>query len=373
MLTRDDFLIRDDVIFFNHGSFGACPKPVFAEYQRWQLELERQPIEFLLRCRESLMGSAIDCIADYLNAPPDEVVFVTNATAGLNIVLRSLPLQPGDEILTTDHEYGAINRLLEFVARKTGARIVRSQVRLPYQDDATFIEDFFNCATDRTKAIVISQITSPTALIFPVSQICERARDMGILSIIDGAHVPGQLPLDLDAVGADIYSGNFHKWVCSPKGSAFLHVRAEHHDWINPLIVSHGCHDQADFRERHEWQGTRDIAAYLSVPAAIEFQRQHDWDQVRATCHQLALAAQSRFCDHFGLEPLSQRQFAQMVTIPLPECDVVAVKERLYDEYRIEIPVGRFEDQCFMRLSVQAYNSAEEIDILFAALKTILA
>ena len=181
MLTRDDFLIRDDVIFFNHGSFGACPKPVFSEYQRWQLELERQPIEFLLRCRESLMGSAIDCIADYLNAPPDEVVFVTNATAGLNIVLRSLPLQPGDEILTTNHEYGAINRLLEFVARKTGARIVRSHVRLPYQDDATFIEDFFNCATDRTKAIVISHITSPTALIFPVSQICERARDMGII------------------------------------------------------------------------------------------------------------------------------------------------------------------------------------------------
>lgn len=373
MLTRDDFLIREDVIFFNHGSFGACPKPVFAEYQCWQLELERQPIEFLLRRREALMRRAIDCIAEYLNVPDDEVVFVTNATAGLNIALRSLPFAPGDEILTSNHEYGAVNRLLEFVARRTGARIVRNQARLPYQDDATFVEDFFSCASDRTKAIVLSHITSPTALIFPVAQICERARELGILSVIDGAHAPGQLPLDLGAVGADMYSGNFHKWVCSPKGSAFLHARAEHHNLIDPLIVSHGCHDEADFRERHEWQGTRDIAAYLAVPAAIEFQRHHDWDRVRATCHRLALDAQSQLCEYFGLEPLSRGQFAQMATIPLPACDVEAVKGRLYDDYRIEIPVGCFEGQCGMRLSLQAYNNADEVDTLIAALKSIFA
>ena len=373
MLTRDDFLIRDDIIFFNHGSFGACPKPVFAEYQRWQLELERQPIEFLLRCRESLMGQAINSIAAYLNVPDNEIVFVTNVTVGLNAVMRSLRFDPGDEILTTNHEYGAINRLLEFVARKTGARIVRNQVRLPYHNDATFVEDFFACATEKTKAIVISQITSPTALIFPVEQICERARESGILSIIDGAHVPGQLALDLEAVGADVYSGNFHKWVCSPKGSAFLHVRAEHHDLIDPLIVSHGGHADADFRERHEWQGTRDIAAYLTVPAAIEFQREHHWHRVRATCHQLAADAQARLCEHFELEPLSQRQFAQMVTIPLPDCDAAAVKQRLYDEFRIEAPVGRFEDQCGIRLSLQAYNTSDEVNTLIAALKTIFS
>ena len=373
MLTREDFLIREDVIFFNHGSFGACPKPVFAEYQRWQLELERQPIEFLLRCREALMGTAIDRIADYLNVPDDEIVFVTNATAGLNIVFRSLPFAPGDEILTTNHEYGAVNRLLEYVSRKTGARIVRNRVRLPYQDDTTFVDDFFKCASDKTKAIVLSHITSPTALIFPVAQICERAREMGILTIIDGAHAPGQLPLDLAAVGADIYSGNFHKWVCAPKGSAFLHVRSERHNLIDPLIVSHGWRDEADFRERHEWQGTRDIAAYLAVPAAIEFQRDHDWDLVRATCHGLAREAQTQLCGRFGLEPLSRRQFVQMATIPIPACDVEAVKERLYVDYRIEIPVGRFEGQCGIRLSLQAYNSADEVDTLIGALESIFA
>lgn len=373
MLTRDDFLIRDDIIFFNHGSFGACPKPVFAEYQRWQLELERQPIEFLLRCRESLMSHAIDRIGDYLNVPSDEIVFVTNATAGLNVVLRSLPFNPGDEILTTNHEYGAINRLLEFVAGKTGARIVRNRARLPYRDDETFVDDFFACATCKTKAIVISHITSPTALIFPVEQICRRARELGIMSIIDGAHVPGQLPLDLRAVGADMYCGNFHKWLCSPKGSAFLQVRAEHHNVIDPLIVSHGCHEDADFRERHEWQGTRDIAAYLTVPAAIDYQLQHDWDRIRATCHQLALEAQADLCEHFEIEPLSQRQFAQMVTIPLPDCDAAAVKQRLYDEFRIEVPVGRFENQCGIRVSLQAYNTPDEVQTLIAALKSILS
>ena len=369
----EDFLIRNDIIFFNHGSFGACPKAVFAEYQAWQLELERQPIEFLLRRRESLVQHAIDEIATYLNVPSAETIFVTNATAGLNLVVRSLRLNAGDEILTTNHEYGAINRLMEFAARKTGACIVRHQVRLPYRNDETFVDDFFSCASSRTKAIVISHITSPTALVFPVAEICRRARELGIVTIIDGAHAPGQLPLDLTAIGADAYSGNFHKWLCAPKGSAFLHVRAEHHKTIEPLVISHGWRDGAGFRERHDWQGTKDISAFLTVPAAIDYQREHNWDQIRADCHQLAATAQAQICEYFGLEPLSTYQFAQMVTVPLPDCDVEAVKQRLYDEYRIEVPVGRFEDKCGIRISIQAYNTAADVQTLISALKAILA
>ncbi len=373
MPTRDDFLIRDDIIFFNHGSFGACPRDVFARYQAWQLELERQPIDFLLRRRKQLMGDARSTIADYLNVLSDEVVFVANATAGLSTALRSLPLTAGDEILTTDHEYGAVYRLMEFVAHKTDARIVRHHVPLPYPGDDAFVDGFLSCASSRTMVIVISHITSPTALVFPVAEICRRAREKGILTLIDGAHAPGQVPVDLAAIGADMYSGNFHKWLCAPKGSAFLHVRPEHHNIVDPLVISHGSREGAGFIERHEWQGTKDIAAYLSVPDAIEYQRQHDWQRVREQCHQLAAQTQSELCGHFDLQPLSADQFAQMVTIPLPECDANAVKARLYDDFHIEAPIGKFADRCGIRVSIQAYNTADEVQILIAALKRILA
>ena len=372
MLTVADFLIRDDITFLNHGSFGACPKPVFAEYQAWQLHLERQPIAFLLRERPAMLAAAREKIAAYLNVSSSDITFVTNATSGMNIAVRSLPLQAGDEIITTTHEYGAINRLLEFTAAKTGARILRHEVGLPYTSDSDFTEALFALATPRTKAIVISHITSPSALIFPIAQICQRAREQGIITIIDGAHAPGQLPLDLEAIGADIYAGNFHKWLCAPKGAGFLHARREHHAWLEPLVISHGWREGSDFVERNEWSGTRDIAAYLSVPAAIDFLQKHDWRSVVADCHKLAAQAQERICQRFGLFPLSQNQFAQMVTIPLPPCDAAQIKTRLYDEHRIEIPVGAYMGLCGLRLSVAAYNNADDIDHLLSALEELL-
>ncbi len=372
MSLRDDFLIRDDIVFLNHGSFGACPKPVFAEYQAWQLELERQPVEFLLRRRKELIPNARKEIAEFLNVPDDEVVFVTNATYGLSAALQSMPLAAGDQILTTNHEYGAVDRLMETVAKRTGADIVRRQIPLPYKSDETFVEDFFTSATVKTKVILMSHITSPTALIFPVGKICQRAREMGILTVIDGAHAPGQIPLDLADIGADVYSGNFHKWLCAPKGSAFLHVRPELREMVDPLVISHGCIDGADFIQRHEWLGTKDIAAYLSVPSAIAYQRQRNWRSVGRECHQLAVDLQAQLCDRYDLQRLSINQFAQMVTIPLPDCDVGAVKDQLYEDYRIEVPVGRFEGCCVMRVSVQAYNTKEELQTLVKALEEIL-
>ena len=373
MLSRDDFLIRDDVIFFNHGAFGACPKAVFAQYQAWQLELERQPVDFLLRRRAELIAHARACIAEYFKVAADDIVFVSNATTGLSRAVRSLPLQPGDEILTTDHEYGAVNRLLEFVAERKGASIVRSVARLPYTSDAAFVDDLFADASPKTRAIVISHITSPTSLIFPVELVCRRARERGITTIIDGAHAPGQLSVDLSAIGADMYCGNFHKWLCAPKGSGFLHVRPEHQALIDPLVISHGVYQGSDFVERNEWLGTRDIAAFLTVPAAIEYQRQHNWTQITAACHRLAALAQSRLCDCFGLAPYSEKQFSQMVTIPLPECDVESVRQILYDQHRIEAPVGDFLDRCGIRLSVAAYNTADEIDLLIDVLTSQFA
>jgi len=372
MLTRDDFLIRDDVLFLNHGSFGACPKDVFSTYQAWQLELERQPVEFLNRRRIGLMQDAAEKVSDYLNVPVGEFAFVVNATFGINAVAKSLQLNAGDQILTTDHEYGAINKTMEFVCQKTGAEIVRHHVELPYTTDEAFTDGFFENVTDRTKVILISHITSPSALIFPVEMICKRAREMGIFTVIDGAHVPGQLPLDLTAIGADAYSGNFHKWLCAPKGSAFLHVRAEHHAMIEPLVVSHGWYKGSQFFEQNEWQGTRDLASYLTVPTAIEFQAKHNWEQVRADCHALAIWTQAQICDEYGLTPLSTNQFSQMVTIPLPECDHFTVSTRLYDEFNIEVPPTTIEDRPHLRVSFQVYNTAEEAQALVDRLRDVI-
>lgn len=372
MLTRDHFLIRDDVIFLNHGSFGACPKAVFEKYQELQLDLERQPVEFIQRRLPELLDEATNKIADYLNAPAEELIFVTNATTGLNVVAKSLDLDPGDEILTTDHEYGAIDKAMLFAAQKTGAIIVRHLVEVPYTTDEAFTDAFFEKVTDKTKVIYFSHITSPSALIFPAAQICHRAREMGILTVIDGAHVPGQLPLDLTAIGADAYSGNFHKWLCSPKGSGFLHVRKEHHAMIDPLVISHGWYEGADFHTQNHGQGTRDPSAFLAVPTAIDYFHEHNWTQIRAECHELAVMTQGRLCDDFGLDPLSENQFSQMVAIPLPDCDTQAVKKRLFDEFRIEVPLTTVNDIPHVRVSFQAYNSASDAQALIDGLHAIL-
>jgi isopenicillin-N epimerase len=209
---RELFLLRPDVVFLNHGSFGACPRAVFQAYQTWQLELERQPVEFIQRRSRDLLREAREALGVFVGADADDLVYVTNATMGLNIVARSVPLEPGDEVLTTDHEYGALNRTWEFVCDKRGARYVRRPVALPISDEEQVVDAIWSGVTARTRVLFISHITSPTALIFPVKELVRRAREAGILTIVDGAHASGQVPLELEAMGVDFYSGNCHKW-----------------------------------------------------------------------------------------------------------------------------------------------------------------
>jgi isopenicillin-N epimerase len=368
------FLLDPTVTFLNHGSFGACPIPVFETYQNWQRELERQPVEFLGRRADSLLAEARSHIGAYLNADPNDVIFVMNATAGINQIVRSLKLEAGDEILATNHEYGAIDYTWQFICGQNGAKYIRYPIPLPVTTAEVFVESLWSQVTPRTKVISISHITSPTALIFPVAEICRRAREAGILTIIDGAHVPGQIPLDLTALGADFYSGNFHKWLCAPKGSAFLYARRELQHMVEPLVISWGWIPDSTFVSRSEWQGTRDIAAFLSVPAAIEFQKTHDWDTVRAECHTLTSEARARLSDLTGLTPISPDSpdwFGQMATIPLPPCDPVQVKARLYDDYRIEIPLVTWNGQNYVRASFQGYNSADDLAKLVTAIGEI--
>jgi isopenicillin-N epimerase len=372
---RDQFLLNPDVAFLNHGSFGACPRPVFEDYQRWQLELERQPIEFLGRRSDELLNHARAVLAEYVNAEVDSLVFVENATMGINTVAHSLNFEPGDEILATNHEYGAMDYTWQFICRKTGACYVRQPMPLPVTTAEAFVETFWQAVTPRTRVIFISHITSPTALIFPIAEICRRARNAGILTVIDGAHVPGQLPLDLTEIGADFYSGNCHKWLCAPKGSAFLHARPEHHALIDPVIISWGYVPDSTFVSRNQKQGTRDIAAYLSVPAAIEFQRANHWDEVRQRCHALASETRQRLLDLTGLTPPapdSPEWFAQMFTAPLPPCNAEELKRRLYDEYLVEVPITTWNGSHFVRVSIQGYNTREDLDRLVEALVVLL-
>lgn len=374
---RDDFLINPDVVFLNHGSFGACPKPVFAEYQRWQRELEWQPVEFIGRRLEGLMNDARHEMAAFVGADPEHLVFVPNATAGLNIVARSLDLQPGDEILSNNHEYGALRLTWELVCRKTGAVYVEQKIPLPVRSQEEIVEAIWSGVTPRTRVVFLSHITSPTALIFPVEEIARRAREAGILCMIDGAHAPGQIPVDVEKIGAFVYSGNNHKWLCAPKGSGFLYVHPDLHETTDSLIISWGWReDNASFVVRNQVQGTRDSAAYLATPTAIRYQAEREWDTVRSRCHELAREARRRICELTGLEPIqpdSPDFFGQMVAIPLPPFDHAELKARLYDDYNIEVPLTMNGDHHMIRVSFQGYNTEEDLDKLITALVELRA
>ena len=383
------FLLDPDVVFLNHGSFGACPRPVFEDYQRWQVRLERQPVEFLdsRRGLAANLLTARTALAAELGTAPDSIAQVSNATTGLNIALQSLPLQPGDEILTTNHEYSALEKTLAFVCRRTGARIVTVEVPLPLTSAEAFHDVVLAGITPRTRVLFLSHITSPTALLFPIEPLVAEARQRGIWSVIDGAHTPGHIPLDLDAIGADFYSGNCHKWMMSPKGAAFLHVRPEWQAMIDPLVISHGWtadnkepgvrgpFGASAFVDEIEMQGTRDPSPWLAVPSAIEFRRAHDWWQVAAECTRLAQETAARVSDLFGLAPLSSPEFSapQMVAMPIAPCDPIPVHDALLRDYGIEIPVFEWQGHHIARLSCQGYNTREQMDLLVEALGDVLA
>ena len=359
-------------MFLNHGSFGACPKPVFEAYQRWQLELERQPVEFLGRRVEGLLDVARTALADYLHGAAENLVIVPNATSGVNIAARSIRLQPGDEILTTDQEYGACSYAWQHNCERSGAKYVVRPMPLPMTTPEAFVEHFWQGVTPRTRVIYLSHITSPTALIFPVEDICRRARKAGIISVIDGAHAPGQIPLDMERIGADFYAATCHKWMCTPKGSGFLYVRPEHQWPIEPLIVSWGWTEGASFVTRNQRQGTRDPAAYLTVPTAIEWMKANHWDEVRARCHALGVELRQQIDDWSDQPPVAPESwFSQMFSAVLPPCDAEVVKRRLYDDYRVEVPLTLVAGRQGVRVSLQAYNTREDGQKLLAALKEI--
>ena len=375
--VTSQFLLDPTIIFLNHGSFGACPKPVFQQYQNWQRKLEEQPVLFLGRQYHDLIRQAIQPLAEYLSTSPSNLVFVPNATYGVNFVARSLNLQLGDEILTSNHEYGACDYTWDFVCSKQAAHYIRQPLPYPAVSEEEMVELFWQGITNRTKLIFLSHITSPTALRFPVEAICQRAREHGILTLIDGAHAPGQIPLNLDRLGADFYTGNCHKWLLSPKGAGFLYATPAVQDMIEPLVVSWGYQTDlgkslgSRFLDLLTWTGTHDPAAYLSVPAAIQFQQEHHWQQVQQESHDLIKEYLPKFSALTGYPVLYQHdnQYLQMACIEIPRMQNLELfKSQVYDQFRIEIPIIDWNQRHFLRISVQAYNQASDLDALLEAL-----
>ncbi len=379
------FLLDPGVVFLNHGSFGACPRPVFESYQRWQLKLERQPVAFLDPDRglSGWMRDARVALAGEIGADAEDIVGLTNATMGLNIVAQSLDLKPGDEILTTDHEYAALEKTWAYVARRAGAKIVVVKIPLPLTDEAQFTDAILAGFSEHTRVLFLSHITSATALVFPIERAVGAAKARGIWTVIDGAHTPAHIPLNLKVLDADYYAGNCHKWMMAPKGSAFLYVRKELQSSVNPLVISHGWSEDAGqfgvkgvfgntpFIDGIEMQGTRDPSAWLTVTDAIKFGLEHNWKKVAEQCRILVQNTALRVAELTGLPALSSPEFCapQMVAMPVPKCEPMALKLFLLQQHGIEIPVFDWQDRTIVRVSAQGYNTQKHMDILVAALQ----
>ena len=382
MMLKDQFLLDPQIIFLNHGSFGACPRPVFDTYQAWQRKLEQQPVQFLGVELDEFLYQSRQELSKYLHASPADLVYIPNATHGVNIIARSLHLAPGDEVLTTDHEYGACNFIWDFNCQQHGAIFRQHSIQLPVTSFDEIVDHFWQAVTPRTRVIFISHITSPTSLTMPVQAICQRARSAGIITIIDGAHAPGQIPLDLPSLQADFYTGNCHKWMMSPKGAGFLYARPEVQSLVEPLIVSWGYQSrvtsprESKFIDFLQWIGTKDPSAALSVPAAIEFMNANHWEDVQVRCHRLLRSTMERVGELTSLAPLyplDSDLYYQMGTIPIPHVrDLNELKLRLYNEFKIEIPCIDWNDCHFLRLSVQGYNSEHDLEQFINALRKLL-
>lgn len=376
---RKHFLLSQDVTFLNHGSFGACPKPVFEKYQYWQRELERQPVQFMAEAIYKHLKSARDSLGIFIGCNGDDLFFVPNPTTGVNTIINNLDLSPGEEILSTDHEYGALIRGWDSISKKTSARFIKREIPLPCTTHDDFIEHFWEGITEKTKVIFISHITSSTAMIFPIHEICRRAREREILTIIDGAHVPGHIPLDISEIDPDVYVGACHKWLCAPKGSSFLYVRKSFQDNIRPLIVSWGKEgtDPSDssFLLENQWQGTRDMSAFLSVPYAIEFQQKNNWIDLIKKCKWLVQETRSRLDEYFELThlcPNNNEWLGQMASIEIKTSDPIKLKNTLLEEFSIEVPIFEWKEKNILRYSVQVYNDQQDVDLLIYALRDLL-
>ena len=370
------------VVFLNHGSFGACPKAVL-DYQRMlREELEREPVRFLSRELPARLDAARAALGAFVGADPDDLAFVTNATTGVNTVLRSLALTPGDEILVTDHAYNACRNAVNAVAVAQGARVVVAQVPFPLDGEDSVVNAVLAAATPRTRLALLDHVTSPTAIVFPIARLVAALAERGIETLVDGAHAPGMLPLDVRTIGAAYYTGNCHKWMCAPKGAGFLYVRRDRQATVRPLVISHGANspraDRSRFRLEFDWTGTHDPTPYLAVGEAIRVVGSAwpgGWPAVMKQNHALALVARRRLCDALGrTAPCPDVMIGSLAAVQLPD-GTDDLQKHLFDRFAIEVPVIAWPaaPKRWVRVSAHIYNHEQDYDRLAEALGPLRA
>ncbi len=385
--------LEPGVAYLNHGSFGATPTSVLNFQRELRDRIEQQPVRFFARQWEGAFDEARAAVAGFLGASPDDIAAVPNATAGVNTVLRSLRFDPGDELITTNHEYNACANALRHAADRAGARVVVAQVPFPISSPDDVVAAVLDAVTPRTRLALFDHATSPTAIVFPVGRLVRELRSRGVMSLVDGAHTPGMLPVDLDALGAEFYTGNLHKWVCAPKGAAFLHVRRDMQRLIEPLSISHGLNsqraDRSRFRMLFDWTGTCDPTAFLSVPealAAVAAAVPGGWEEVMRRNHKLAIEARDLLCAVLGVaRPAPDEMLGSMASIPLApgsgpdpaESPLFqdAMQTPLLERFGVEVPVIPWPEPParLVRVSAQLYNTIDEYRVLADGLCAILA
>ena len=389
---RAHWSLDPSLIFLNHGSFGACPIAVLQHQAELRQRMERQPVQFFVRHLEGLLDEARAALGNFLGAPANDLAWVPNATTAVNAVLRSLSFEPGDELLTTDHEHNACRNVLDFVARRAGARVVVASVPFPIVRRDQVIEAVMERVTERTRLALLDHVTSQTGLVLPIEALVHELRARGVETLADGAHAPGMLPMDVAAIGAAWYTGNCHKWICAPKGAAFLYTRPDMQSQTRPAVISHGANSTRAGRSRYliefDWTGTDDPTAYLSVPEAIRFMGDlmlGGWAAVRATNHQLALRGRDVLCNALGIDPPSpDEMIGSLASLPLPDGDgrpsnsplyADPLQDRLLQQFQIEVPVIPWPapPKRLIRISGQVYNRDGDYESLGRALRQLMS
>jgi isopenicillin-N epimerase len=374
-----------DLKFLNHGSFGACPIPILEYQQQIRSQMETQPVRFFNRELEPLLDSARIKLGNFLGANPEDLAFIPNATTGVNTILRSLSFNSGDEILITNHEYNACRNAVEFVAQRTGAKVKVAQIPFPLQSVAQVVDAIVNHVSKATKLVLIDHVTSPTALVLPLNAIVRELNRQGIDTLVDGAHAPGFISLNLQEIGATFYTGNCHKWLFSPKGAAFLYVKPQKQSQIRPLSISHGANslrtDRKSFRLEFDWMGTDDPTAYLCVPKAIDWVESllaNGWQELRLKNRNLVLEARKIIANKLELDlPCPDEMIGSMASIPLntivteDNLSAELLQAELLTQFKIEIPIIPFPqiNDKIMRISAQIYNNLDEYIYLADVIK----
>lgn len=370
------------ITFLNHGSFGACPLPVLAAQQRLRDRMERQPLQFFGRDLEHLLDEARWELGAFVGADPDDLAFVPNATTGINTVLRSLPLAAGDELLTTNQEYNACRNALNYVAELYNAQVVVAEVPFPIDSPQQVIDAVVAQISPRTRLALLDHVVSQTGLIFPIATLVQELTHRGIETLVDGAHAPGMVPLNLREIGATYYSGNGHKWLSSPKGAAFLYVQRDRQSTIRPLTISHGANsprtDRSRFRLEFDWMGTDDPSSYLCIPESIQWMNSllpGGWAAVMEHNRALALAARDLLCRSLQVAPpCPESMVGSLAVVPLPDGSCIELQAALLERYHIEVPIIPYPTNSSrqVRISAQLYNHLQQYEYLAYALISLL-